>query len=468
MNILLIGILLYILLQLALGYVVSRSIRTENDYLLAGRKLGYVLATFSMFATWFGAESCIGTAGAAYSEGLAGVTSDPFGYAICLLMMGLFFAVPLWKMKLTTIADFFRIRFSVSTERVIAVIMIPTSLLWAAAQIRAFGLVLSASSELEVSVAISVAAAVVVAYTIMGGLLADAITDVVQGVVLIGGLFILLPSLVQDLGGLSTAVGSVAPEKLSVLSSSSEFSLYRILQVAEAWAIPVLGSVIAQEMISRVLASRSPAVAQRSSLMAAGAYLLIGLIPLSIGLLGATTILHLEEPEQILPLVARQHLSTFGYVLFAGALVSAILSTVDSALLAASGILCHNLIIPIRPEMSETAKVRLQRSGVAVMGVLAYVIALHAEGVYDLVKDASAFGSGAVFVVFLFGMYSKFGTARSAVSALLTGSLVWIIAHYLFAFDLSFLAATASALLAYIVVAILGEPVPAAEIDAPT
>ncbi|HXG38897.1 MAG TPA: sodium:solute symporter, partial [Bacteroidota bacterium] len=167
MNILLIGILLYILLQLALGYVVSRSIRTENDYLLAGRKLGYVLATFSMFATWFGAESCIGTAGAAYSEGLAGVTSDPFGYAICLLVMGLFFAVPLWKMKLTTIADFFRIRFSVSTERVIAVIMIPTSLLWAAAQIRAFGLVLSASSELEVSVAISVAAAVVVAYTIM-------------------------------------------------------------------------------------------------------------------------------------------------------------------------------------------------------------------------------------------------------------------------------------------------------------
>lgn len=69
MNILLIGILLCMLLQLALGYVVFRSIRTEDDYLLAGRKLGYVLATFSIFATWFGAESCIGTAGAARSGG---------------------------------------------------------------------------------------------------------------------------------------------------------------------------------------------------------------------------------------------------------------------------------------------------------------------------------------------------------------------------------------------------------------
>lgn len=467
MNILLLGILLYTLFQLALGYVVSRSIRTEDDYLLAGRKLGYLLATFSIFATWFGAESCIGTAGAAYRDGLAGVTSDPFGYAICLLVMGLFFAVPLWKMKLTTIADFFRIRFSVSTERVIAIIMIPTSLLWAAAQIRAFGLVLSASSELEVSVAISVAAAVVVAYTIMGGLLADAVTDVVQGVMLIVGLFILLPSLVQDLGGVSTAVASVAPEKLSVLSSSPAPSLYRILQGVEAWAIPVLGSVIAQEMISRVLASQSPAVAQRSSLLAAGAYLLIGLVPLSIGLLGATTMPNLEEPEQILPMVAQQYLSTFGYVLFAGALVSAILSTVDSALLAASGILCHNLIIPMRPAMDEAAKVRLQRSGVALMGVLAYVTALHAEGVYDLVKEASAFGSGAVFVVFIFGMYSKFGSARSAVSALLSGSLVWVFAHYLFAFDLSFLAATFSSLLVYIVIAVMEQPAPAAEADTP-
>ena len=54
MNLVLIGILSYIVLQLLLGILVSRRIRTEADYLLAGRRLGYGLATFSIFATWFG------------------------------------------------------------------------------------------------------------------------------------------------------------------------------------------------------------------------------------------------------------------------------------------------------------------------------------------------------------------------------------------------------------------------------
>lgn len=47
MNVVLIGILFYILLQLLLGLIVSTHIRTEEDYVLAGRKLGYGLATFS-------------------------------------------------------------------------------------------------------------------------------------------------------------------------------------------------------------------------------------------------------------------------------------------------------------------------------------------------------------------------------------------------------------------------------------
>jgi len=333
--------------------------------------------------------------------------------------------------------------------------MVPTSLLWAAAQIRAFGLVLSASSELEVSAAITIAAAVVIAYTVMGGLLADAMTDVVQGIVLVIGLAILLPAVVGDMGGVSKAFATIAPERLSFVAAESQDTSLHFLRIIEAWSIPVLGSVIAQEMISRVLAARSPQVAQRSSLIAAGVYLFVGLIPLSLGILGFSLIPNLEHPEQILPTLAQQHLSTLGYIIFAGALVSAILSTVDSALLAASGILCHNVLIPLRPEMDERAKVRLQRAGVAAMGVLAYVLAMHAEGVYNLVKDASAFGSGAVFVVFLFGMYTRFGGIRSAISALLVGSVGWFVAHYVYEFEFSFSGATVCSLLVYCVVALV-------------
>ncbi|MEO7557886.1 MAG: sodium:solute symporter, partial [Gammaproteobacteria bacterium] len=86
MNAVLTGIFVYIFAQLAIGMFVSRRIKTESDYLLAGRSLGYGLATFSMFATWFGAEALVGSAGAVYDEGLSGSAADPFGYGLCLIL----------------------------------------------------------------------------------------------------------------------------------------------------------------------------------------------------------------------------------------------------------------------------------------------------------------------------------------------------------------------------------------------
>lgn len=450
MNIVLVGILLYVLLQLVIGFVVSRAIRSEDDYLLAGRKLGYGLATFSIFATWFGAESCIGSAGAAYTDGLAGVSADPFGYGICLLLMGLFFAVPLWKMNLTTVADFFRIRFSPLTEKLTALIMIPTSLLWAAAQIRAFGQVLSSSSELTVVVAVTIAAAIVVTYTASGGMLADTLTDFIQGVVLIVGLGFLLPTVVSNVGGISAAWSTIDNGRLSFVAAPQQIDTWGFLRMMEAWAVPICGSVMAQELVSRVLSSRSPAVARRSSLLAALLYLLVGLIPLSIGLLGTGMIPNLADREQILPMMARQHLSTVLYVIFAGALVSAILSTVDSALLAASALLAHNVIIPLKPDIvGDGRKVFVERAGVVIMGLLAYGLALYGQGVYDLVKDASSFGSAGIFVAVLFGMFTRFGNSWSAIASLIAGVLVWCVGSYGFGFDLSYLLALGASVAAY-------------------
>ena len=85
----LLGIGAYLLVQFALGIAVSRRIATESDYVLAGRKLGVGLAAFSIFATWFGAETVVGAAGAIYSDGLSGGSADPFGYGLCLVVLGL-------------------------------------------------------------------------------------------------------------------------------------------------------------------------------------------------------------------------------------------------------------------------------------------------------------------------------------------------------------------------------------------
>jgi SSS family transporter len=453
MNATLLGISVYIIAQLLVGAWVARRIRTEDDYLVAGRRLGYPLAIFTIFATWFGAETCIGAAGAIYEDGLSGGSADPFGYGVCLLLMGAVFAVPLWKRRLTTLADLFRQRYSPGVERFAVLLMVPTSLLWAAAQVRAFGQVISASSGMSVTLTISIAALVVIVYTMSGGLLADAITDLIQGLALIAGLVVLFVAIIILDGGAAT-LATVEPERLQPFGGGA----VPWYEVMESWAIPIFGSVVAAELVTRVIATRSPQVAQRSFLAAGGVYLLVGMIPVSLGLLGAVALPGLEQPEQVLPLLAQQHLPPLLYTLFAGALVSAILSTVDSTLLVSASLVSHNIIVPRRPQMSEAAKVRTARACVAAFGVVAYVLALQAEGVYALVEQASAFGSAGIFVVVTFGLFTRRGGPRSAHAALLTGVVVWVVGSYGLDLPFAYLAALVAAAGAYIVAAFAATP----------
>ena len=330
------------------------------------------MATFSIFATWFGAETIVGAAGSLYSDGLSGGSADPFGYGLCLIVLGLVVAAPLWRRQYTTFGDLFRERYSPGVERLAVLLMVPTSVLWAAAQIRAFGQVVSASSDLDVTIAISAAAGFVIIYTVAGGLLADVVTDFVQSIAIVIGLAILLVAVGNAHGGLAALPSLIDPARLGLFSTADATPL----EMLEAWAVPVCGSLLAVEMLSRILGCKSAATARNATLTGAAIYLTVGLIPATLGLVGPALVPNLEEPEQLIAVLAQQHLSTFLYVLFAGALISAILSTVDSCLLAAASLVSHNLILPLKPTLSERGKIRAARIGVVVFGILAYVIAL--------------------------------------------------------------------------------------------
>jgi Na+/proline symporter len=437
---LLLAILAYVALQLAIGWWVSRRIRTEDDYLVAGRRMGPVLAGGTIFATWFGAETCLGGAGAAYVEGVSLGTAEPFAYGLCIVFLGLVFARRLWALRLTTLADFFRARYSPGVERLAAMLMIPTSLLWAAAQVRAFGQVLSSAAGLEVELALAVAAGVVVVYTASGGLLADAITDLVQGACLLLGLGVTLLGVVGAGGGWNATVASIGTERVTLLGGGGSTPL----ALLEAWSVPILGSVVAQELVARVSAARSAAVARGAALAGGGLYLVVGLVPVFLGLAGSALVPGLDDGEAILPELARRHLAPLAFALFAGALVSAILSTVDSTLLACSSLLAHNLLLPHLPRAGERAKLRLARGSVVLFGLLAFALALTADGVSALVEQASSLGSAGLFVLLLLGLFTRRGGAASGHAALLGGLGAYLGAR-LAGFELPFLASLAAA-----------------------
>ena len=448
MNLVTAAILGYVVLQLGIAFWVARRVKNEQDYLVAGRSLGLGMGIFTVFATWFGAETCVGAAAKAYGGGLSETNADPFGYTLCLVLMGLFFAVPLYRRGLTTLADLFRARWGTGIEKLAALILVPGSILWAAAQIRAFGIVLGVSSSVDVDVMILVAGAVVIVYSTVGGMWADAYADLIQGCILIAGLVIL--GITVFAGG-GPGLGAITADQLAIVNTSKP-----VFTTLEGWCVPIFGSLVAQELIARVISSKSAVIARRAVLSAASLYFVIGIIPPLIGLVALHSLPAGTDGEHALALMAQTHLPTVLYVLFAGALVAAILSTVDSALLAAGALTAHNVVVPLVPSLTERGKLAVNRIAVVSFGVLACVFALSAEGVYELVETASSLGTSGVLWLLIFALYGeRFGGPVAAGAALLGGVASFVVCSSVLELETPFLISVAVALVLYVGVALV-------------
>jgi solute:Na+ symporter, SSS family len=435
---------LFLGVQLAVGVWASRRVSSEEDYLVAGRRLGVPLVTMSMFATWFGAETCLGSSGAVYESGLSGGRADPFGYAACLLLVGLLLAVPLHRGRYLTLGDLYRERFGRHAERVLVLVLVPGSILWGAAQLRAFGQVVSSTSHLPVTFATILAAAFTIVYTSFGGLWGDVLTDLVQGSVLCIGLVILLIACFLDLPSDSALAPVLTAERISFWPAS-EAPLAQL----DRWSIPIFGSLVTQEMTARVLAAKSPQVAKRGALLSSGVYLAFGIIPVVLGLLGPALLPGLADPEQLLPELARQKLPTGLYLLFSCALLSAILSTVDSILLSASTLVSHNWLVPALGIQREANKLWLDRGLVVVAGVTALYLALGASSIYDLLEQSALMGAAGLVVTILCALYTRRPSQTGAILALLIGAVLAPLLES-WRFQAPFLLATCGALSSYL------------------
>jgi Na+/proline symporter len=119
----------------------------------------------------------------------------------------------------------------------------------------------------------------------------------------------------------------------------------------------------------------------------------------------------------------------------------------------AAGLVSHNIVVPLRPGLSERNRVLLARAFVVLFGTLAYVMAFRAERVYELVEQASAFGSAGIVTVVFFGLFTRIGGTWSAVSALLAGVLAWIGGAYAFDLPYPYLTSLAIAVVSYLIAA---------------
>jgi len=435
---------IYILIQLFIAWIASRTIRNEVDFLLAGRNLGVGLGAFSLFATWFGAETVIGSAGAVAASGLSGGRTDPFGYSICLILMAIFLAGQMRARNYVTLADFFRERFGSIAEKLASLAMIPTSLIWASAQILAFASILTTVTTLSLDLSLVITVIIVVTYSTLGGMLGDVFTDCIQGSVVILGLAILLYLVIGEAGGLSAAIAAIEPSRLNLLNESEG-----LLEQLDGWMIPILGSLVAQEAMSRLLATRSAVIAKRACYIASAVYVVVGLMPVLIALFGYQLIAMPEEQDSFLPALAMQVMSPVLYIIFLGALISAILSTIDSALLSATALASHNLLLRQYPDINEKQKLLITRAFMVLTGLFCYLVASGGDSIFGLVELASYFGSPGIVVCVLAGLYLRGGGQWTGIATLITGIVMTSLGEFVIDMEAPYLTAVAGCVVVY-------------------
>ena len=423
------AIIIYLLITIAIGLIASRFVKNAEDFVLAGRRLPLMLASTAVFATWFGSETVMGASSEFVQHGLLGVIEDPFGASLCLLLVGIFFARPIYRMNILTFGDFYRIKFDQKVELLAGIFMVVSYFGWIAAQLVAMGIIMNVVLGIPLEAGILTSAGIVLLYTYIGGMWSISITDFMQTIIIIAGLLFLLIEISGKAGGLAQVIAQAPADFFRFTPDPEPFAFVEYLA---AWITIGLGSIPQQDVFQRVMSARSENVAVRASYVGSLMYLTIAFIPLLIGLSAKVVYPELMagDPQMVLPQAVLLHSSVLIQVMFFGALLSAIMSTSSGAILAPATILAENVIRPYLPKLSDKQFLRLLRGSVVAISLVSTVLASMRSNIYELVGESSALSLVSLFVPMVAGLYWKKATPRGALLAMLLGMSAWLVSEF--------------------------------------
>jgi SSS family solute:Na+ symporter len=426
-------VIAYWIISVGIGLWAASRVHTTKDFAIAGRHLPFYMVTATVFATWFGSETVLGIPATFLQEGLHGVVADPFGSSLCLILVGLFFAAPLYRMNLLTIGDFYKKRFGRKVEVLTTIAIVISYLGWVGAQITALGLVFNVVSGGEISklTGMWIGSGTILIYTIFGGMWAVAITDLLQMIIICVGMLYIGGSVSGMVGG----VGAVVEHA----SQAGKFSFWpapdlkEIIAFAAAWMTMMFGSIPQQDVFQRVQSSKTEKIAVWGSVLGGSLYFVFAFVPIFLAY-SATMIdpkmvagLIDTDPQLILPTLVLQHAPLFAQVMFFGALLSAIKSCASATLLAPSVTFTENILRPMMKRMSDHKLLRLMRIVTLSFTVLVTLYAMNSKlSIFKMVENAYQITLVMAFVPLACGVYWKHATNQGALLSIFLGLSTWL------------------------------------------
>lgn len=373
---------LYLLGVLALGAWGNRRSETLEDFWLYGRDLGPTLATWSLVANFVSTVAVVGTVGAIYTDGYSIMLNIQFG--LLLGISGMYFVAD-WIRSLdyTTLPDIIvDVTGYEGSRPIAATVLLLNGWLYVLMQLVGASLLVTTITGIDYQYIVWIIAVVFITYTVLGGLVSVAWTDLVQGTVMVASVFVVAIYLVVDLGGLTAVnaeLAAIDPELVTPLQPNQ--TVVGVLGTAIAFFGTLFTS---QSAIIHMNAARDLKTA-KSHVAASG--VILAAFSVAMMFLGGAGVVALHEagvsvsnPDAAFPLLLTEYLPEGIGALLILAAMGAILSTTDTMLHGTGVTVSHDIFSYFVPDATDETKLRVYRLSAVVAGLTAAGVAIDPPG----------------------------------------------------------------------------------------
>lgn len=409
-------IIAYLLGMVAIGFYSMHFTNTKEDFLVAGRRLGFFMFFGCMVAVALGGGATLGSAKLGYKWGVSGLWLDG-SFCLGLVTLGIFVSSKLAKLRALSLPEVTEMNYGKWARIFSAVLTIIYTAGISTVNVIAMGSLLGGTMGWTPQMAMLVGGGIVVFYTIVGGMWAVSMTDIVQFIIKAIGVLILAPIFgISAVGGWDTFVANTPAPKLEVMAMGWDNALMYFLMF-------VPGTVIGQDMWQRVFTARSKDIARTGTITAGIFTFFYGCSTVVIGMCVFQLFPNLSNPQDALVVGVINFLPTGlrGFVLAAA--LCATMSAASGTMLASSTIIYNDFYQRfINPNADESKAVWVNKVIALGVGSVVMLCAFYINDVLDAMDLAYAYLTGCIFVPvlasFVLRRFSpKAGLVALAVSA---------------------------------------------------
>lgn len=437
-----IPLLIFLSLISVIGIWASKYVRTTNsflqEYFLGGRSLGGFVLAMTMVTTYGSASSFLSGPGAAYNEGLGWVLLSMSqlvtGYFV-LMILGKKFAIVTRRYKAVTIVDFLKERYQSKWVVILSALSILLFLFSAmSAQWIGGGRLIQSLTGLSYLSSLLIFSVSILVYVIIGGFRSIALTDAIQGIVMVLGTLILLIGVIIAGGGLPQIISDMAAENPNLITPFGAEGTLTPAYVSSFWVLVGVGVVALPQIAVRTMSYKNSRSMHRAIIIST---VVVGFIMLNMHLIGALSrpvIPGIEVGDTVMPLVAQEVLPSWLTGIVLAAPMAAIMTTVNSLLLLVSSTIVKDVYLNYIEPKAEEKKVRSLSMGItALLGVIVIFLSLNPP---DLIIWLNLFSMGGLEATFIWpivlGLYWKTGNKYGALASMIIGVGSYIIFENLY------------------------------------